>query len=450
MAFLKTFKGGVHPPDHKQLSKDAAITEAMVPELLTVPMAQHIGKPAQPVVKVTDEVKRGQVIGESQGFVSANVHSPVSGKVKRITECNTPLGTKTQAILIENDGQDTWAEGCNVESNPENLTPKEIRSRIADAGIVGMGGATFPTHVKLSPPEGKTIDTVLLNGVECEPYLTSDYRLMLESPDTIVKGLQLVMRAVNCNNGYIGVEANKPDAFKIMEKTCKELSSSDARLAAVMLEVKYPQGGEKQLIEAVLNREVPSGRLPMDIGALVQNVGSSHAIYQACYLNRPLTERIVAVTGEAVAEPANLLARIGTPIGDLLRHCRFDEEKAVKLICGGPMMGLAHFDLEMPVNKGMSGLLALTDASDWDFRHCIRCGRCVDGCAAHLLPSELSIIGESGRFLDAEEANVMDCIECGACTYVCPARRPIVQWIKLAKQEIMKERLRKAEQAKAV
>ncbi len=447
MGELKTFKGGTHPHDFKELAKNQKIAECDVPTEVIVPMAQHIGAPAKVLVKATDEVKRGQLIGEPAGFVSAGVHSPVSGKVKKIIQCNTPIGTTCQAVLIENDGKDEWADGCNVDTDVSTLSSADICKKVAWAGIVGMGGATFPTHVKLSPPPEKKIDAVILNGVECEPYLTSDYRLMLEKPETIVEGLKLLLKAVDCKNGYIGIEANKEDAFRIMDKLCKEMSGDGITLIAELLEVKYPQGAEKQLIKAILDREVPSGGLPMDVGVVVQNVATASAVYEACSKNRPLTERIVTATGDGVKEPKNFLARIGTPAKYLLGKCGF-KENVNKLIYGGPMMGMAHFDLEMPVNKGMSGILSLCNAEVYEHRRCIRCGRCVEGCPQQLLPSELSLVIESGRFNDSKDINVLDCIECGVCTYVCPARRPIVQWIKLAKYELNRQRLRAAAKEK--
>ena len=445
----KTFPGGVHPPDRKELSKAAAVVDLPAPGTLVVPLAQHIGRPAAATVKVTDRVLRGQRIGEAQGFVSAHVHSPVSGTVKRIVECNTPIGGVCQGLLIENDGEDTWAEGCNVEEDTAGLDAEAVRARVADAGLVGLGGATFPTHVKLSPPEAKPINVVLLNGVECEPYLTADYRLMLESPETVLEGLLLVMTAVGCSRGVIGIEANKPDAFERFRALCAERSGGGRTLEAVLLEVKYPQGGEKQLIQAALGREVPSGGLPMDVGVVVQNVGTAHAVFEACRHRRPLTERIVTISGEGVDAPQNLRVRVGTPIRALLDAAGYSPERTRKLILGGPMMGNAHFDLDLPVTKGTSGVLALTDADDETYRACIRCGRCVECCPARLIPSELSILAESGRFADAGEANLLDCIECGGCTYICPARRPIVQWIRLAKAELRRAQQREAERQRA-
>ncbi|MFH0911260.1 MAG: electron transport complex subunit RsxC [Planctomycetota bacterium] len=444
MRRLRTFRGGTHPPEGKDLSRDAAVRELSAPAELVVPLAQHIGRPASACVKAGERVLRGQRIGKAEGFISANVHAPVSGKVKRLVPCNTPLGLVSEAVLLENDGADAWAGGLNEPSDAALLSAEAIRARVQEAGIVGMGGAAFPTHVKLSPPDGKVIDTVILNGVECEPFLTADYRLMLESPRTVIEGFKLILRAVRCARGVVAVEANKPDAFAVMEEACRRHAGEGVGLSAALLEVKYPQGAEKQLIHALTGRETPSGGLPMDVGVLVQNAGTAHAVYEACARNRPLTERIVTVTGPGVRTPQNLRVRIGTPVRALLEACGFDAAAARKLVFGGPMMGVAHFDPDLPVNKGMSGVLALTAASPPGWRNCIRCGRCVEGCPQRLVPSELSILIESGRFRDADEIHANDCMECGVCAYVCPARRPIVQWIKLAKVEIARERRREA------
>lgn len=438
----KMFRGGVHPHDFKELSKDCPITDAPVPAVLVVPLQQHIGAPAKAVVMPGQEVKRGQMIGEAGGFVSAVVHSPVSGKVKSMDDAFHPMGMRCKALVIENDGRDEWAEGCNIESaDGHEFAPAEIVAAIKWAGLVGMGGATFPTHVKLSPPPEKKIDTVILNGVECEPFLTADYRLMLESPRTICRGLQLLKTALHAEKAYIGIEANKPDAFELIRKTLSEMGDfAEARLLPVM----YPQGAEKQLIYACTGREVPSGGLPMDAGVCVQNVGTAHAVYEAVCRKRPLTERITTVTGPGVARPANFRVRIGTLARTLLDICGFDEKHTNKLIYGGPMMGAAHFDIDMPVNKGMSGIVALTDARAYVHGACIRCGRCVEICPAGLIPSEFSILGERGDYLKTQDCNLMDCIECGACTYICPARRPIVQWIKVAKGELARERVKQS------
>lgn len=441
---ILAFRGGVHPPDFKEYAKDIAIQEAPVPDELIVPLSQHIGAPAKAVVKPGDPVKRGQKIGEAGGFVSAHIHSPVSGTVKAIVPTSHPVGLICDGIHILNDRRDEWMEECNVPTDVANLTPEAIREAVKNAGIVGMGGATFPTHVKLSPPKEKPIDTVILNGVECEPFLTADHRLMLESPRPILEGLFLIMKAVGARQGLIAIEANKPDAYRRIEQELATLNRPD--ISCVLLPVRYPQGAEKPLIYALTGREVPSGGLPMDIGVLVQNVGTAHAIYEAVAYRRPLTERIVTVTGPGVERPANFRARIGTPVRVLLEACGFRRDKTKKLILGGPMMGVAHFDTEIAVNKGMSGILTLVDCPIYPYRDCIRCGRCVEGCPAGLVPSQISILAERGLYPATSEWNVLDCFECGSCTYICPARRPIVQWIKVAKAELA--RLRAEQQKK--
>ncbi len=434
----RMFKGGVHPHDYKEYSKNCPIEFAEVPKLVTIPLQQHIGAPAKPCVAIGQSVKRGTVIGEAGGFVSAVVHSSVSGTVKRLESITHPMGMKCCGVIIENDEQDTWEDGCNVEPEiTKTFTPEEIKAAVMWAGIVGMGGATFPTHVKLSPPPDKKIDTVILNGVECEPFLTADHRLMLESPQSICLGLKLIMTQLGASKGYIGIEENKPDAFALIDKTLKEMGGfAEAKLLRVM----YPQGAEKQLIYACTNREVPSGGLPMDAGVCVNNVATAHAIYEAVYCRKPLTERVVTVTGSGVKRPTNYRARIGTPASALLANSDYDEVATNKLIYGGPMMGAAHFDIDMPVNKGMSGILALTDQKAYTYSPCVRCGRCVDVCPMGLIPSEFSILGELSKYLQTKEYNILDCIECGCCSYICPSRRPIVQWVKVAKGELARER----------
>ncbi len=432
----RRFRGGTHPPDHKHYAKDCAIADAPVPDELVVPLSQHIGKPAEAVVQAGEAVRRGQLLGRAAGFVSAAVHSPVSGTVKKLVETPHPLGMKVPGVLLENDHADAWAEGCNETRGTGDLDAAAIVTAVQEAGIVGMGGATFPTHVKLSPPKDKPIDTVILNGVECEPFLTADHRLMLESPTTILEGMRLVMRAVGATAGIVGIEANKPDAADAIRS---ELADA-ADIRVEVLPVMYPQGGEKQLIAACTGREVPSGGLPMDIGVVVQNVGTAHAVWEACARRRPLTERITTVTGPGVGTPQNLRVRIGTPVSALLAHCGYDAAATRKLVLGGPMTGPAQFDTTIPVNKGTSGVLALTEAATGPHRDCIRCGRCVDGCPAGLVPSQISILAERGECLETKAWDVLDCIECGVCTYVCPARRPIVHWVKVCKGELARQR----------
>jgi len=442
---LPTFPGGVHPPDCKAPSAGCPVAAAPMPEKLAVTLAQGLGAPSRPVVAVGDRVLRGQLIAEPGGFVSAAIHAPTSGKVEAIGDCPHPAGVKAHAIYIVPDGADEWAPGANVPASAEAvaaLKPKEIVEKVKAAGLVGMGGAAFPTHVKLSPPNDKPIDTVILNGCECEPYLTSDYRMMLEHAPEIVAGLRLLVRAVGAVRGVIAVEANKPDACERLLREVRGIEGLSCRMVAV----KYPQGAEKQLIKAILGREVPSGGLPMDAGALVQNVGTAAAVSDAVCFNRPLTERVVTISGDGIERPANLLCRLGVSYRTLLAAQGVKPE-ARRLISGGPMMGLAQWTADVPVTKGTSGILVLTTPPPPDWTACINCGKCVEGCPARLMPNRLSKLGEFRRFEDMAGRNVLDCIECGVCTWQCPAKRPIVQWIRQGKNELRLAKL-KAEAAK--
>ncbi len=438
----KTFTGGIHPRGHKELAKDSPIERLPAPPELTIYLAQHIGAPAMAVVEKGDAVKKGQVIGEARGFVSAVVHSPVSGTVKAIEPRPHPLGRKSPAVIIENDGNDEWLEGVNEERDAAAFSPEELRDEIRMAGIVGMGGATFPTHVKLSPMEGKAISDLVINCAECEPYLTCDYRQMLEQSKEIVAGLRLLMRATNAPNGWIAIEANKPDAFEAL----KAAAADDGNITVEMLEVKYPQGAEHQITAALLGREIPSGGLPIDIGVVCQNTATAVAVYEAVHFNKPLIERVLTVTGEGVDEPANYLVPLGTSISTILDRAALKEE-AKKLILGGPMMGLAQYTAETAVTKGTSGILALVDAEVYESHACIRCGRCVEVCPWGLVPSFLSIICEAKEIDAIKASDIMDCKECGSCTYVCPSRRSIVHLVKYGKAELA--RIRAEEKARA-
>ncbi|HOX37390.1 MAG TPA: electron transport complex subunit RsxC [Candidatus Brocadiia bacterium] len=434
---LKSFPGGIHPPDSKELSKSAQVQPFLPPALVRVLMAQHIGAPAKPVVKKKDAVKRGQVVGEAAGFVSACVHSPISGIVKDVEDFPSPVtGRPVASVVIESDGEDAWAEGVNVRQDPMSVEPKRVVELVQKAGVVGMGGATFPTHVKLSPPPNAKIEHVIINGVECEPYLTSDYRLMLDQPDRIVTALRLIMKTVGAPRGHIGVEANKPDAFQALSLAAK--GSSDVQVH--LLQVKYPQGAEHMLIKALEGREIPwKGGLPSAVGCLVHNAATAIAILDAVEFQRPLIERLVCVTGEGVKIPANLSVRIGTPISAILEQQGL-HDGANKVLFGGPMMGLAQASLDTPTMKGVNGILVLRNAARWQRRPCIRCGRCVDACPYRLIPSELSILGEREDWDAAAVANIMECKECGCCTYVCPSKRPIVQLVKFGKSELARKR----------
>jgi electron transport complex protein RnfC len=428
------FKGGIHPPDKKALSADKPVAETQQPRRVVVPMSQHLGVPCKPVVAVDQEVKKGELIGEPTGFVSAPVHSSVSGKVISIGEFPNAMGRMVTSIVIENDYREEWTL---LKDNPDymNLSPEELKEKIKNAGIVGMGGAAFPTVVKLSPPKEKPIDTVIINGSECEPYLTGDHRLMIEHPKEILEGLRILMKVLGVNKGFVGIEDNKPAAIKSMKEAASGLEGIEIR----PLHTRYPQGAEKMLIKAVTGREVPPRALPMDVKVVVQNTGTAFAIFEAVRYGKPLIDRVVTVSGEGVNEPKNLFVKTGTLISQLIEECGGLKEEGVKVLSGGPMMGFAIYSLDIPVTKGTSGIVALTEkeiAHAESFGPCIRCGRCIDACPMGLMPSMLSVYAEKGFYEGAKEYNLFDCFECGCCTYVCPSKRPIVQLVRLAKSQV--------------
>jgi len=410
---------------------DRAIRRAKAPKRVVILMSQHIGAPCKPVVEIGQQVKMGEVVGAAEGFVSAPVHSSVSGKVIALGDFLSATGKYSQAVVIENDFQDEWTP-LNDRPDYQSLLVDQLKHMVREAGIVGMGGAAFPTHVKLSPPREKPIDTVIINGVECEPYLNADYRLMLQNPREIIEGTKIIMKILDVKRAIIGIENNKPEAIKTM----KEAVVSDSEISVMGLEVKYPQGAEKMLIKSAIDRKVPPRGLPMDIGVVVQNVGTAVSIYEAVRFGKPLIERVITVSGEAINYPANLMARIGTPIADLIEECGNFKTIVSKVIVGGPMMGFSISDMDIPVTKGVSGILAMPASGlvhvD-EYRTCIRCGRCVEACPMGLNPSMLSVTSERGFYEMAKEYNLFDCFECGSCTYACPSRRPIVQFIRLAK-----------------
>lgn len=431
------FKGGVHPKEGKKLSCDKAIKDAPLLEKYTVILQQHIGAPPNPVVEKGTEVKKGQVLAEAGGFVSAPVHSPTSGKVADITEVIGPMGTKMNAVIIEADGKDEADYPLKPIKDWKNTDAGELKQRVADAGIVGMGGAAFPTFVKLSPPEGKKIDILILNGAECEPYLTADHRLMLEESESVLEGAAMIARMLGVEQIFIGIENNKPDAIKALKE-----KAADFGIQVKGLRVRYPQGAEKQLIYALTGRKVPAGGLPMDVGCVVQNVGTAVAVKEAVLEGKPLIERVTTVTGSPLVSPGNWRFKLGTPISKALELAEGIKEQPGKVILGGPMMGFAQKSLDVPIMKNASGLLLLSkeEVSQYTSEACIRCGRCVDACPMALLPSTLSVAAENEVFDLTEEYHVMDCMECGCCAYACPAHRPLVQHFKRAKAEIAAKR----------
>jgi len=427
----KTFKGGAHPPENKEYSNSKPIEDLPLPDRVVIPLIQHLGAPSKPVVSIGDEVKTGDPVSEATGFVSVPSHSSISGKVISIGAFPHPFGKDIQSVVIESDGEDRWNEKIKFDEKYMDIPVKEMIEKIQNAGLAGMGGAAFPTHVKLSPPPPKKIEIAILNGAECEPYLTSDHRLMLEKTEDIIKGFKLIMKILDAKYGYIGIENNKPDAIDKM----RSITSNEKNIEVVGLNVKYPQGAEKQLIKALTNREVPSGGLPMDVQCLVQNVGTALAVYEALAYNKPLVERVVTVTGSGIKEPKNLRVRIGTLFKNLVDYCGGYTVEKGKLIMGGPMMGLAQYTDLIPVIKGSSGFVVMTEEESFleEPKPCILCGRCVDTCPMKLLPCTLGTLVEYSKFEMLGEYNILDCIECGSCAFVCPSKRNLVHLIKYGK-----------------
>lgn len=433
-----TFKGGIHAPHFKEQTEKMPIEDAIEPKYVVIPLSQHIGAPCEPLVAVGEHVKVGQKIGESKAFVSAPVHSSISGTVKRIELHQTPGGSKVKSIVIESDGLFEVHESVNPKGNIEDLSKDEILGIIKDAGLTGMGGAGFPTHVKLSPPKDKQIDTFIVNGAECEPYLTADHRIMVEKSDLVLLGIRAVMKAVGVKKCFIAIEKNKPDAIEEMQKKVEGIE----RIEVAPLEAKYPQGDEKRIINAVTGREVPSGGLPMDVGCIVDNVGTVATIGNVILTGMPVIQRVTTVTGSAISNPKNLYIRLGTLFSDVIEQCGGFSEEPGKILNGGPMMGIAQFTTEVPVIKGTSGILVLNrkDANVPEPSNCIRCGKCVDACPVHLQPYLISRQAILKRFDDAEKTYAADCIECGSCSFICPAKRPLVETIRIAKKEILAKR----------
>jgi len=435
---LKTFPtGGVHPPENK-ITANAPIRPLPVTGQVVIPVSQHIGAPAAPVVNKGDIVKAGQIIAAGKGFVTSNIHSSVSGKVNKIDNVTDITGYRQTAVFIDIEG-DEWVDTIDRSDTivqEFNHTPEEIIKKCLDSGIVGLGGATFPSHVKLTVPTGKKCDILIINGVECEPYLTADHRLMLERGEEILIGITILMRALNVDKAFVGIENNKPDALAHMTR----LATGFKGIAVHGLKVKYPQGAEKQLIKALIKREVPSGRLPLDVGTVVHNVGTAFAVYEAVQKNKPLIERVVTVTGKFLKSPGNFLVRTGTPVSRLIEAAGGLPEDTGKIVAGGPMMGKAVSSPEVPVVKGMSGILVLSqdEAGRKEKEPCIRCAKCVAVCPLGLEPYLLMTLTELKLFEKAEAEKITDCMECGSCSYTCPASRPLLDYIRLGKTTVLK------------
>lgn len=445
---LKTFRlGGVHPHDYK-ISRNEAIRVFDVPGTVVIPLGQHIGAPATATVKKGDRVLVGDVIATATGFVSANIHSSVSGTVTAVDLALDGGNMRKPAVTIAVEG-DEWNPGIDTTDalvRSCTLEAKDIISKIAACGIVGLGGATFPTQVKLSVPPGKTAQMLIINGVECEPYLTADYRLMMERGEELLVGCEILMRALGVQKCYIGIENNKPEAIANLRTLI--VDNQYMGIEVVALKMQYPQGGEKQLIAAITGREVPSGMLPIDVGAVVQNVGTTFAVYQAVQKNRPIVDRVVTVTGKQLSKPANLLVRIGTPISALIEACGGMPADTGKVINGGPMMGRAMAHIDAPVTKGTSGVLLMADKDSRRGREmaCISCAKCVDVCPMGLEPYLISKLSKLGLYDRLERERTADCIECGCCSFTCPSNLPLLDYIRLGKAETMK--LIRAKQAK--
>ncbi len=438
---LGTFKGGIHPKDGKDMSKNTQIKEILPKGNLVYPMSQHIGAPAKPIVSVGDKVLAGQKIGEATGFISANIISSVSGIVKAIEPRLTVSGNKAISIVIENDNEYKTVEGIGKYRDYTKLSKEEIRNYVKEAGIVGLGGAGFPNHVKLTPKDDNAIDYVIVNAVECEPYLTSDYRVMLEMPEKIVGGLKVILSLFPNAKGIIAIEDNKPDAIKVLRKAVE----GEKNISVLVLKTKYPQGSERKLIFATTGRKINSSMLPADAGCVVDNVDTVVAIYMAVCESTPLMRKIITVTGDAINEPRNFQVKIGTSYSELVEEAGGFKERPEKIISGGPMMGTAIFSLDIPVTKTSSALLAFTrdEVAENEPTACIRCGRCVEVCPSSLIPQKII---ENVDGLDNESfiaLNGMECYECGSCTYVCPAKRRLTQAFKQSRKSVLDSRRKK-------
>lgn len=430
---IKSFKGGLDLPHNKSFTEGKPITHISLPTEIVIPLSQHTGAPCEPVVKVGDKVKAGQKVGESDKFVSAPVHTSLSGRVKAIEKRPSITGQMVESIVIQVDKEQKDMELADTGVDLQKVTREEILAAVKEAGIVGMGGATFPVSVKLSPPPDKPVDTLLINGCECEPFLTCDHRMMLEKSEELLEGIKLLMKVLDVKKCFVCIEDNKEDAITALQE-----KNEDSRITLVRMPTRYPQGSEKHLIKVVLDRTVPSGGLPFDVGALVQNVSTTVAIYEAVKYGKPLIERVVTVTGTNIGEPKNILTKIGTPLQHLIEECGGILKEPAKVVVGGPMTGKAQRTLDVPVVKGTTGVVVLpvTAKAETTYSDCVRCGKCVEHCPMFLYPNELGIYAEVEMYAAAEKWDAMDCIECGICACVCPSNRPLVMFIQRAKGAI--------------
>ena len=439
---LATFKGGVHPYEGKELSEHKPVQILMPKGDLVYPMSQHIGAPAIPLVKKGDKVLAGQKIGEASGFISANVICSVSGTVKAVEPRRVANGAMVNSIVVENDGEYTAVEGLGADRDPAKLSKQEIRDIVKEAGLVGLGGAGFPTHVKLAPKDESKIEYILVNGAECEPYLTSDYRLMMEEPEKLVGGLKVILQLFDNAKGVIGIENNKPEAIKKLQ----ELVKGESRIEVCPLQTKYPQGGERSLIYAVTGRKVNSSMLPADAGCIVDNVDTVISVYNAVCKTTPLMRRVVTVTGDAIANPQNFQVKIGTNMQELIEAAGGFKTEPEKLIAGGPMMGMALFGTDIPVTKTNSALLCMSkdEVAANAETPCIRCGKCVSVCPSHIVPVKMMKAALKGDCKAFEKVGGMECMECGSCTFICPAKRPLTQAFKEMRKTVAANRRKKA------
>ncbi len=431
-----TFRHGVHPPETKHLTEKLPVRRMPFPEEIVLPLRQHAGKPATLLVKVGDRVERGDKIAEADGFVSVPIHASAAGTVKDIRLCPHPDGSMAESVVIAVDRFSPQIPRPRIVPNWAGLGPKQVVEEVQKGGVVGLGGAAFPTHVKLLPPDDFPVHTLIINGAECEPYLTTDHRTMVEYPERVQFGIRIMMKALGVERAVIGIEKNKPDAIARLTETLPE----DLDVSVLPLTVKYPQGAEKMLIKVVTGREVPSGKLPMHVGVVVQNVGSIACIGEIFETGYPLIERVVTVTGPGVRRPSNLLVPVGTRLRDVLEFCDGLTEDAVQIVFGGPMMGAAQPDLDTPLIKGTTGVVVLTNKESRSVERypCIHCGRCLESCPVFLNPSLLGTLAETGRYEEMEASNLMDCMLCGCCSYVCPSHIPLSQMFALGKNMLRK------------